>query len=248
MAAGGRLIQRTKGANKVMRRRSPAIQGFAGRSSVEWVKWQQVDQAASAVCHAEAEARVSSRELGRSTSWMAKIVCWISPIGRFMPIRWKLAFHKFLFRLSDRLLPHSTTTFYTVQSQSDTQRLWRNGVPWPTEDIRAHFGPGVYAWRTRRDAEEYLRRVQPGAKEPVRILEFRVWNWCLRRFRSLDVNTIPEAEVDSWMNRHSLLGEGPFEPHGYQHLQRAVGFREVGEPAVEHYFSSSVFAHLWFYE
>jgi hypothetical protein len=134
-----------------------------------------------------------------------------------------------------------------VQKQEDIDRLWKNGAPWPTEDTRAQFGPGVYAWLTRSDAEEYQARLQRRAAEPLRIMEFRVWNCCLRRLRSLNINTIPEPEIDEWMDKHSLLGNGPFEPHGYQYLQRAVGFREVGDPAVEHYFHSSVFRHLWFY-
>jgi hypothetical protein len=98
----------------------------------------------------------------------------------------------------------------------------------------------------RADAEEYHVHLQPKVAEPLQIIEFRVWNCCLRRFRQLDVNSIPEADLAPWFNRHSLLGEGPFEPHGYEYLKRAVGLRDVGEPAVEHYFRSSIFAHLWF--
>ena len=134
-----------------------------------------------------------------------------------------------------------------VQNQEDVSRLWREGTPFPTVDTRAHFGPGVYAWSRLTDAEEYHTLRQRKVVEALQIIEFRVWNYCLRRFRQLDVNSIPEPEIDAWINRHSLLGEGPFEPHGYQYLKRAVGFREVGDPAVEHYFHSSVFAHLWFY-
>ncbi len=178
---------------------------------------------------------------------MARIVCWIPPVGSWLPVRWKRAFHRGLFQLCDQLFGGVTTTFFTVQNDRDANRLWSNGKPWPTEDIRAHFGPGVYAWRTRQDAQEYLARLQRRIKEPLQIIEFRIWNCCLRRFRCLDIATIPETEIDSWMNRHSLLGNGPFEPHGYEYLLRPVGFPETGPPAVEHYFHTSVFRHLWFY-
>lgn len=171
----------------------------------------------------------------------------IPPVGNWMPYRWKLAFNRVVFRASDRWLSGSTTTFYTVQIQEDIDRLWRDGIPWPTQDIRANLGPGVYAWKARRDAEEYLSLLQPRRKVELRMIQFRVWNCCLRRFRSLDLNTLPEAEIESWMNRHSQLGIGPLEPHGYHYLQRAVGFRDGPEPAVEHYFHHSIFMHLWFY-
>jgi len=178
---------------------------------------------------------------------MARIVCWVPPVGRWLPYRWKLPFHRRVFGICDRLFQNASTTFYTVQNQEDVSRLWRDGAPFPTKETRAHFGPGVYAWSKQADAGEYRTLLQRIASEPFQIIEFRVWNCCLRRFRQLDVNSIPEPEIDIWINKHSLLGEGPFEPHGYQYLMRAVGFREVGDPAVEHYFHRSVFAHLWFY-
>src|SRR5437660_830556 len=39
------------------------------------------------------------------------------------------------------------TFFYTVQGPRDGHRLRTRGSPWPTGELRAHLGPGVYAWK-----------------------------------------------------------------------------------------------------
>ena len=83
----------------------------------------------------------------------------------------------------------------------------------PTKDTRAHFGPGAYAWSKRADAEEYHDRLQRKVAEPLQIIEFRVWNCCLRKFRQLDVNSIPEPDIDHMDQQAQLTRKGAGSSH-----------------------------------
>jgi hypothetical protein len=96
-----------------------------------------------------------------------------------------------------------------------------------------------------RDAKDYLHHLaRPRGLTDLEIVRFRVRNRRLARFRQLDVDGL--ANPGEWLLRHSLLWEGPGQPHGLHYIRRGVGFRESGPPAVEHYFHRSVFRHLWF--
>jgi len=180
----------------------------------------------------------------RSPSFRPNVVCWIPPIGRMVPARWKVPVQRFIFWMVDRLLPRATTRFYTVQNQTDADRLRTKGTPWPTGELKAHFGPGVYAWIVRQDAEEYLAFRKRNVPENLQIIAFRVWNSCLRRFQQLNLDDLEEP--GDWLSQHSLLWGGKGQPHTYHYLKRGVGFRQNDPPAVEHYFHRSVFQHLWF--
>jgi hypothetical protein len=127
-----------------------------------------------------------------------------------------------------------TTVFYTVQNADDAHRLRTTGSPWPTAPLRAHLGPGVYAWRRLGDARDYLDHLarSQGILD-LEIVRFRVPNRRLRRLRQLDVDELPDP--NEWLLRHSLLWHRLGEPHGLQYVRRGVGFRGEGPTAIEHY-------------
>jgi hypothetical protein len=139
----------------------------------------------------------------------------------------------------------STTVFYTVQNADDAHRLRTTGSPWPTAPLRAHLGPGVYAWRRFNDARDYLHHLaRSQGFLDLEIVRFRVQNRRLVGFRQLNLDELPDP--NEWLLRHSLLWGELGEPHGLQYIRRGAGFREEGPPAVEYYFHRSVFRHLWF--
>jgi hypothetical protein len=135
------------------------------------------------------------------------------------------------------------TFFYTVQTPQDEKRLRKGGRPWPTEDTRAHFGPGVYAWKYASDARTYRRLLLPQVPN-LRILRFVVLRGCLQAMTTLDVDALPDP--DEWMRRHSLLGTDTPLPHGAEYIRRHTGMPRGEDTAVEHYFARSVAPSLFF--
>lgn len=133
--------------------------------------------------------------------------------------------------------------FYTVQNPQDEKRLRRGGTPWPTEDTRAHFGPGVYAWKYASDARKYRRMLLPQVPN-LRILRFMVLRRRVLSMVGINVDALPDP--DGWMRQHSLLGSSMSLPHGAQYIRRHTGISRAEDTAVEHYFASSVFSSLFF--
>jgi len=134
--------------------------------------------------------------------------------------------------------------FYTVQAPEDEKRLWGRGLPWPTEDIRAHFGPGVYAWKNASDARSY-RRMLLHQMPHLRILRFMVLGRRLQSLPTIDVDAQPDPDV--WMRQYSLLGTARPLPHGAKYIRRHTGLPRGDDTAVEHYFARSVLPHLLFF-
>ncbi|MFG1992112.1 RHS repeat-associated core domain-containing protein [Actinoplanes sp. NPDC048988] len=125
-----------------------------------------------------------------------------------------------------------TTEFHTVQSPEDAARLTTNGgKPFPTEPDRAHFGPGVYSWGSRAEAEAYAAN-KPGAS----ILSFSVKNDDLAGLKQAHLGSMSDDEATAFMEQNSLLWDGD-AGHGLDYISRPTA------RGTEHYFSSKVF-HL----
>jgi hypothetical protein len=172
--------------------------------------------------------------------------CWLSSssgVRRAVPFSDRSSGKTaFLFRQYRRLLRRFTTVCYTVQSSASAGRLRSTGSPWPTGELRAHLGLGVYSWATRTDATDHFK-IRLARGQNVIIVRFRIANCVLRRFRYLDLGDIPNADV--WLSAHSLQWNDNPARHGLQYIRRPVGFR-ADPPAIEHYFHASVFWFLWF--
>ncbi len=133
--------------------------------------------------------------------------------------------------------------FYTVQTPHDEKRLRKGGSPWPTEDNRAQFGPGVYAWKHASDARSYRSLLLPRVPD-LRILRFLVLHCHMHSMVCIDVDAEPDPEV--WMQQHSLLWTDTPLPHGAQYIRRHTGIPRGDDTAIEHYFARSVFPSLFF--
>lgn len=130
-----------------------------------------------------------------------------------------------------------STTFHTVQNPVDAARLRGTGEPWPTSPTRAQFGPGVYAWGSRSEAEAYAGALTRHGATDLEIVPFNVSNGDLAGFRSVNVDSL--ADPDAFMSKYSsLYGEGL--AHEYQYITRGTNF------GVEHFFDRSVFGQLDF--
>jgi hypothetical protein len=128
-----------------------------------------------------------------------------------------------------------TTEFHTVQSPDDAARLTTNGgEPFPTEPDRAHFGPGVYSWGSRAEAEAYAAN-KPGAQ----ILTFSIRNDDLAGLNQAHLGTMSDDEATAFMEQNSLLWDGDAS-HGLDYISRPTN------RGTEHYFSSNVFDLLDF--
>ena len=125
--------------------------------------------------------------------------------------------------------------FFTVQDPADAQRLRTTGAPWPEDPLRARWGPGVYAWATRAEAEAY----QAVLNGPTEILKFSISIRDLMRLPQLHIGKLPSDVATQWTNTHDrIYGEG--RPHPYLYVSGPTtrfGF-------TEHYFHSSVWPLL----
>jgi len=133
----------------------------------------------------------------------------------------------------------ATHTYYTVQNESDAERLCGDGTPWPTEGTRANLGEGVYAWGNMDDAQNYLERKQGRTSEPLSILQFNVNDNDLSNMKTLDTRNMSDAQRESFFGQYGVLYGG--EPnHGYDYI---INNANLG---VEHYFNITVFDKLHF--
>ncbi|MEV7365473.1 polymorphic toxin-type HINT domain-containing protein [Streptomyces sp. NPDC091299] len=129
-----------------------------------------------------------------------------------------------------------TIEFHTVQGPDDASRLASGGDPFPTEPHRAHFGPGVYAWGSRAEAEAYAAN-KPGAK----ILSFSIRTEDLAGLNQGHLGEMGDDEATSFMEQYSLLWDGDAS-HGLDYITRPTA------RGTEHYFSSNIFHLLNFGE
>ena len=129
-----------------------------------------------------------------------------------------------------------TTTFHTVQGPADASRLKSGGDPFPTEPHRAHFGPGVYSWGSREEAEAYAAN-KPGTQ----ILSFSIGNDDLAGLSQAHLGGMTDDDATSFMEQYSLLWDGDAS-HGLDYITRPTA------RGTENYFSSNIFHLLNFGE
>ncbi|MGP3918661.1 RHS repeat domain-containing protein [Nonomuraea sp. 10N515B] len=126
-------------------------------------------------------------------------------------------------------------TFYTVQGEKDESRLRSSGgEPWPTEPNKAHFGPGVYAWGSKEDAERYLALLSRRYKG-LRIVSFSFRRSLFIKLKKARLS--PDNEEEFVAKYSSLYGEGL--PHDYDYISRGTGMGQT-----EHFFSSRIYGLL----
>src|SRR5262249_14647799 len=118
----------------------------------------------------------------------------------------------------------------------DASRLTSGGDPFPTEPHRAHFGPGVYSWGSRAEAEAYAAN-KPGTQ----ILSFSIRNDDLAGLSQGHLGEMTDDEATSFMEQYSLLWDGDAS-HGLDYITRPTA------RGTEHYFSSNIFHLLHFGE
>jgi RHS repeat-associated protein len=129
--------------------------------------------------------------------------------------------------------------FYTVQDRENAARLRADGTPWPTDEHRAHLGPGVYSWGTREEAERYAELLRNRRGADVEIMPFRVSEADLSAMQQAHVGSMSQTEMDDFIDRHSIMyGRG--EPHDYDYISRPTNM------GTENYFHSRVFDRLRF--
>ncbi|WP_448321957.1 RHS repeat-associated core domain-containing protein, partial [Streptomyces sp. CO7] len=129
--------------------------------------------------------------------------------------------------------------FYTVQDAENAARLRADGTPWPTDEHRAHLGPGVYSWGSLDEAERYADLLRNRRNADVEIVPFRLSESDLAALRQTHVGRMTESEMDEFIDRHSIMyGRG--EPHDFDYISRPTNM------GTEHYFHAGVFGLLRF--
>jgi RHS repeat-associated protein len=128
-------------------------------------------------------------------------------------------------------------TFFTVQNEAEAARLISGGNPWPTGVSKSLLGEGLYTWETRSQAEAYLALLEKRGVSGLRILEPTIGEVEYQGLQTLDLRTFNDAVLESWMETHSLYGQGLSHP--YQHV-----IRQTGNFGPEFYFSKDIF-HLF---
>ena len=127
-------------------------------------------------------------------------------------------------------------TFFSVQGAEDVARLMEHGgEPWPSGfthgSLRDIFGPGLYTWETRGQAEAYQALRAARGADGLQILEHTIDVEDLARLRSVDLAAIGDDAANEILDMGAA--------HGYDHIRRLTG--NFGP---EHFFSSDVF-HLF---
>ena len=130
--------------------------------------------------------------------------------------------------------------FYSVQSRTDSARLRAGGEPLPEGPASTAYGQGVYAFDSLESANGYqshLAKVR--GVEGLEVIRFSVPRTTLGRMRSLDTDSLPQPEIDAFVDTHYMAGHPP--THAYQHLTRGTQFGQ------EHFFDKSVIGSLRFH-
>lgn len=127
-----------------------------------------------------------------------------------------------------------SVSFFTVQGAEDAARLLKGGAPWPTNAIRGQWGPGVYAWGSKAEANAYMEALAGYEITGLQVVELRIKRSqlnALSRFES-----VPGTQAaEHFSTIHSrLYGQGA--PHGFQYIKAPTGNFQF-----EHYFSPDVF-------
>ncbi len=129
--------------------------------------------------------------------------------------------------------------FFTVQDANDAERLRAGGEPWPSAPHRTAWGEGVYAFDNQASAERYMSQlVNNRGLDNLEIVKFSVSRSALGNMRSLDIDSLPQSEIDAFMDQH-YMADLP-STHGYDYITRGTQYGD------EHFFEKSAFGFLGF--
>jgi len=129
------------------------------------------------------------------------------------------------------LVHNCNEEFFSVQDASDAARLRSGGEPWPTEPHRTAWGEGVYAFDNSASANRYMEQLL--ARRPdlaLEVVRFSVPKVSLGRMRSLDLDSLPQTEIDAFMDQHYIASLP--STHGYEYLTRGTQYGQ------EHFFDN----------
>jgi RHS repeat-associated protein len=131
--------------------------------------------------------------------------------------------------------------FFTVQGLDDAARLRGTGEPWPLEMHRAHFGPGVYSWGSRAEAEKYLAlKLRRSENADLELMRFTVHEKDFAKLKKVDISQMTDDEAQAFLDRYSLMSDTGTTDHGLEYITRPTGM------GPEHFFDKSVFGMLKF--
>lgn len=131
--------------------------------------------------------------------------------------------------------------FFTVQGLDDAARFRSTGEPWPLEMHRAHFGPGVYSWGSRTEAEKYLAlKLRRSENADLELMRFTVHEKDFAKLKKVDISQMTDDEAQAFLDRYSLMSDTGKADHGLEYITRPTGM------GPEHFFDKSVFGLLRF--
>ncbi|MFJ1582511.1 RHS repeat-associated core domain-containing protein [Streptomyces sp. NPDC088197] len=131
--------------------------------------------------------------------------------------------------------------FFSVQGLDDAARLRGTGEPWPLEMHRAHFGPGVYSWGSRAEAEKYLAlKLRRSENADLELMRFTIHEKDFAKLKKVDISQMTDDEAQAFLDRYSLMSDTGKTDHGLEYITRPTGM------GPEHFFDKSVFGHLTF--
>lgn len=131
--------------------------------------------------------------------------------------------------------------FFSVQGLDDAARLRGTGEPWPLEMHRAHFGPGVYSWGSRAEAEKYLAlKLRRSENADLELMRFTIHEKDFAKLKKVDISQMTDDEAQAFLDRYSLMSDTGRTDHGLEYITRPTGM------GPEHFFDKSVFGLLTF--
>jgi RHS repeat-associated protein len=135
--------------------------------------------------------------------------------------------------LAEAWTGRGTRTFYSAQGAEDIARLLeRGGVPWPQGaldgSLRDIFGPGLYTWATREQAESYAQALAKYGASDLKILAHRISLQDLGRLNTANLTRM----TDEAANLIYDMGVN----HGFEQIVRTTG-----NFGAEHFFRREMF-------
>ena len=138
-----------------------------------------------------------------------------------------------VFNTSRGLLTYKT--FYVVAGSDDATRyLYNYGIPWASSPTKSHFGTGIYTWGYKSDALAYRSILKV---DNTQILKFRISNYKLNKFSTMNLTTVSDDVANSFLSKYSSLYEqGNISTYNYYNYI----IRGTGNLGAEHFFKSSL--------
>jgi hypothetical protein len=126
----------------------------------------------------------------------------------------------------------SSERLYAALSDPDARRLVSGGSPWPTDEMRANPGRGLYLWQRRVVAERYLlARMETLAADNLwdpalgtQVRAFRIARRHLRQMRTRDLTRVTGPEFQKFIDEHTAYADfmRPHRFHGSLGRSRRV--------------------------